>query len=155
MSDQSEPDFKGAVLYATHALGPIVQDGKLKTDVSEPSELSLRFELRIKQGHDEKGVFYDFPEGADRVLHQLSDSDRGAFDIYSSIITSRLFRNEWLSEGMRVFAGLMVAERFGPPKPSKKKSALFVAHVYIYGVATYLAMKFNISLTSNDAGPNQ
>ncbi|PTX54656.1 hypothetical protein C8N43_3473 [Litoreibacter ponti] len=153
MTELTKPDFDGAVAHSVRALGPFVQDGQLKTDVYEPSEFRLRFELQIKQGHDDQGAFYCFPEDADQALFELSAMDRGAFDLYCKIVASRLFRGQPLNFQMSVFAGLMVLQGISPPRASKKKSALFVAHSYIYWVALCLVQKFNISATSNDQGP--
>jgi hypothetical protein len=141
--------FSKAVDFAEMVLRGMVCDNKLrKTDI-EPMEVFFSLILPVLNGTDEKGPYYRCADEALIWLLNHVESERGAFDLASRIVASRLVRNEKLPENGRLFAGLYLAGMIVPPKKNKR-AATFINNVMLYWSAKRIEHDFDLDLTRGD-----
>lgn len=141
-----------AVNFVAETFKGRVVGGQIKSHPAEPSELLFKFALRIEQNFEGGMTRYIYPEGAAESLCMKAESDKGAFDLLSRIVASKLFRGEPLSETLRTFAGLVVAGIKKSPKGSKAAHSV-VVNLHLVVTAKAITSRFGLPLTRNDASP--
>ncbi|MGB3316442.1 MAG: hypothetical protein WBB85_18735 [Albidovulum sp.] len=147
-------EYLKAVDFAKDFFKDRIVDGKLKTHRAEPTEFLYMFGLPIEQrtdDHEYCPTYYVYPEYALRFLLLQMGEDKGAFDLLSRIVISRLFRDEELSHGEKLFVGQIVAGLLKPPPPEGAKLAItFVENLHLLFISRELTEIFGLSLTRND-----
>ncbi|MBY6158896.1 hypothetical protein [Pseudooceanicola nitratireducens] len=155
MSDKPslEERFEMGVSLAEETLRAVVVDGQLYTDAGDYTQKLLWHELGFKNSPDEHGPFLEYPEGTEGILHRLSPSNRGAYDLYAFVVASRIVRGLPLNRDMRLFCARNLTGTADVPRHSRKKSKHFSAHCQIYTTVLILVHIFRLSKTENDTGP--
>jgi hypothetical protein len=150
MSDR----YREAVAFATDFLSKRNYGKQANFYRTEPTEFLYVFGLQIKQHVDEHHLcpsHYSYQESALDYLIIRSDFDKGAFDIVSRIITTKLLRDEPISEPERVFAAQVIGGmRKCPPSEGKRLSEQFSINLHLVFVAKLLVAKYDLTLTRND-----
>lgn len=155
MSDKPsvEERFRMGVNLAEETLRKLVIDGRLNTELGDYTQKLLWHQLRLKHRSDKHGPFIECPEDKEKLLHRLSRSNRGAYDLYCYIVASRVIRGLPLNHDMRLFCARNLTGNEEVPPPSRKKSKHFAAHAQIYTTVLILVHIFKLSKTENDTGP--
>lgn len=147
-------NYPAAVAYATEFLRQGGHCNKSSGRRVEPTEFLYIFGLQIKQGVDDNqycSTFYKYPPNAFKFLFMKSKTDKGAFDIASRIVATKLFRDEPLNVEERVFAGQLIAGIAQPPSPEGKRlAASFSLNVHLVYIARLLVKEYALNLTRND-----
>lgn len=147
-------NYRDAVEYAKKFLSPQFRGGKAEMVSVEPTEFVYVFGLNIQQDFDEDpwcGTHYIYPDGAFAYLFMQADTDKGAFDIASRIVTTKLLRGEPMSLEERIFSGQVLGGmRQCPPSEGTRRAGSFALNIHTLAITHVVAQKFGLSLTRND-----
>jgi hypothetical protein len=145
-------NYSLAVDCVVEAFKGRIKNGQIASVTVEPTELLYKFGLRIEQSYDGKMTSYTYLPGAEVFLCMKAESDKGAYDILCSIVASKLFLNEKLSDPLRVFAGLKVAGLKPPPK-GRKVAKTFLVNLHLLALTKSIESRFGLSATRNEVSP--
>lgn len=146
--------YHDAVDWLKGLFAPYAGNGRFTIGDHEPSEIVLRFALRIVWVECRSGGVYRYPSGALSYLTSRCEVDRGAFRLLADICASHVAVSEVIPDEAKAFAVLYLAGEIREPKRSTA-SKTFLRNLHLFAAADACTRHFGLSLTRNDAAASQ